>query len=129
MSCGSTSIRATSPWSRTRTWSQPSAQRMRGLPRLLLLRLGICGRAGQHRDRAAAELVQRELEEEGRVDAARVRHQHRAELAHDATRAVELAGIETVELDHLQLEVSWPRRLRKAPSRARRTRPRSRSAT
>src|ERR1700674_705842 len=68
--------------------------------RLVLLGLGVGWRARERCDRAFAKLVESELQQQRRVDAARIRDEHRAEIAHDAARLRKPGRVMPVELDH-----------------------------
>src|SRR6202043_3372551 len=63
----------------SRDLEQTSAERARQDARLLLLRFRVGGRACEHRRGLVAELIQGELEQERRIDSARIGDQDGSE--------------------------------------------------
>jgi len=110
---------------------QLGAQPPGELTRLGLLGLRVGGRRGEHRDDAPEQLLERQLEQQRRVDAARVGDQGRAEPADLDASAVEGFRVGALELNHASASNSirrLPRGRPKARPRASRTRSRNRSA-
>ena len=79
---------------------QPRAHRGGELTCRGLLGLRVRGRAGEDRNGAVAQLIHGEPQQKRGVDAARVRDQHRAQVADDVPRVPQPSCVERIELDH-----------------------------